>query len=288
MFCMVARHGSFSAVAKKEGVSQALISKRIAVLEASLQIRLLQRTTRTVSLTQEGEAILLRAQKILDDVEEMSDAAAYAQAAPRGWLRIASSTGFGRNRLAPALSELMRQYPDLNIDLELLDRPVDLIGEGFDLDIRVGGEHQPSLIARRLARNYRVLCASPRYLETHGTPMHLDDLTSHRCIPIRERDQPFAQWRLIGPLGAQTIKVSAAMTSNNGELVHQWGLDGHGVFLRSIWDVEADLKSGLLVRILPEYWQDADIAAIYPHRLVSSARLRACVQFLVDWFAQSH
>ncbi|WP_091193101.1 LysR substrate-binding domain-containing protein [Formivibrio citricus] len=287
LFCLVARSNSFSAVAKSEGVSQAFVSKRIAALEQALQVRLFQRTTRTVNLTQEGEAILLRVQKILEDVEEMSDVAACAQTVPRGLLRIASSTGFGRNRLAPALSELMLLYPTLSVDLELLDRPVDLIGEGFDLDIRVGGQHQPSLIARVLARNYRVLCASPDYLATRGVPECLEDLAQHRCIPIRERDQPFGQWRMIGPNGVETVKVSAAMSSNNGEIVHQWGLKGHGIFLRSVWDVGGDLQSGLLVRVLPEYRQDADVAAIYPHRLSNSARLRVCVQFLMDWFAKN-
>ena len=286
LFCLVARQCSFSAVAQSEGVSQAFVSKRIAQLEDALQVRLFLRTTRTVSLTQEGEAILQQAHKILDDIDEMSDSAARSQTAPHGLLRIASSTGFGRNRLAPALSELTLRYPSLSVDLELLDRPVDLVGEGFDLDIRVGGEHQPSLIARPLLRNYRVLCDSPDYIKAYGMPERLEDLARHRCIPIRERDQPFGQWRLTGPRGVETIKVAASMSSNNGEIVHQWGLKGHGIFLRSIWDIGADLRSGRLVTILPDYRQDADVAAIYPHRLASSGRLRVCVQFLMDWFAE--
>jgi LysR family transcriptional activator of dmlA len=186
--------------------------------------------------------------------------------------------------LAPALSELAKLYPQLHLHLELLDRPVDLIGEGFDLDIRVGGSHEPSLIAMHLARNYRVLCASPHYLADHGVPQRLDDLARHRCIVTRERDHSFGLWRLSGPKGVETVKVSPPLSSNNGEVVHQWGVESHGVFLRSIWDVGADLRSGRLVRLLPDYYQDADVAAIYPQRLEQSSRLRASVRFLKSWF----
>ncbi len=282
---MVARAASFAAVARKEGMSPAFVSKRIAVLEQALQVRLFHRTTRTVNLTQEGEAMLRRVTKILEDVEQMADAVASAQATPRGQLKISSSAGFGRNQLAPALSELAKRYPALNVQLELLDRPVDLIGEGFDLDVRVGGAHEASLIARHLARNCRVLCAAPDYLAAHGMPERLEDLIHHRCSIIRERDHFFGLWRLQGPHGVETVKVSAQLSSNNGEIVHQWGVDGHGVILRSIWDVGADLRAGRLVRVLPDYRQDADVAAIYPQRLEGSSRLRACVQFLKAWFA---
>lgn len=285
LFAMVARASSFAEVARKEGVSPAFVSKRIAVLERALQVRLFHRTTRSVSLTQDGEAMLRRVQKIIEDVEQMSDAVASAQATPRGQLRISSSAGFGRTQLAPALSELAKLFPSLNVQLELLDRPVDLIGEGFDLDIRVGGAHEASLIAQHLARNCRVLCASPAYLAEHGEPRRLEDLIHHRCIIIRERDHFFGLWRLLGPEGVETVKVSAQLSSNNGEIVHQWGVEGHGIILRSIWDVGADLKSGRLVRVLPDYRQDADVAAIYPQRLEGSSRLRVCVQFLKAWFA---
>lgn len=284
LFAMVARVSSFAAAARSEGMSPAFVSKRIAVLERALQVRLFHRTTRSVSLTQEGVAMLRRAQKILDEVEQMSDAVASAQATPRGLLRVSSSAGFGRNQLAPALSELAKLYPLLDLQLELLDRPVDLIGEGFDLDIRVGGAHEASLIALHLARNYRVLCASPAYLAQHGAPQSLGDLVHHRCVVIRERDHSFGLWRLSGPNGVETVKVSAPLSSNNGEIVHQWGIEGHGIFLRSTWDVADDLRSGRLVRLLPDYYQDADVAAIYPQRLEGSSRLRVCVQFLKSWF----
>ena len=285
LFAHVARLSSFAAVARSEGVSPAFVSKRIAVLERALQVRLFHRTTRNVNLTREGATILLHVQKIHDDIEQMADSVASDKAAPRGLLRITSSAGFGRSQLGPALSEMVTLYPHLDIQMELLDRPVDLIGEGFDLDIRVGGSHEPSLIAAHLTRNYRLLCASPSYLERHGTPQRLEDLAAHRCIVTRERDHSFGLWRLTGPRGVETVKVSAPLSCNNGDIVHQWGIDGHGIFLRSIWDVAANLRAGHLVRVLPDYLQEADIAAIYPQRLEGSTRLRACVRFLRHWFA---
>lgn len=286
LFASVARVSSFAAAARGEGMSPAFVSKRIAILEDALQVRLFHRTTRNVSLTQEGSALLLRTQKILDEVEQMSDAVSSAQATPSGLLRISSSAGFGRRQLAPALSELARRQPLLHFQLELLDRTVDLIGEGFDLDIRVGGTHEASLIAQHLVKNSRVLCASPDYLTRHGTPQNLDDLAHHRCIVTRERDLPFGLWRMSGPKGIETAKVHAPLSSNNGEIVRQWGMDGHGIFLRSTWDVGGDLRAGRLIRLLPDYHQPADVAAIYPQRLEGSSRLRVCVRFLRSWFAE--
>ena len=242
--------------------------------------RLLHRTTRRVALTEDGENVLQWAQKILDDAEQMAASVVAAKATPRGLLRISTSTGYGRNRVAPALSEWVRQYPSVKVQLELLDRPVDLIGEGFDLDIRVGGRPEPNLIAKRICTNYRVLCASPDYLSKYGTPACLADLTHHNCLVIRERDQVFGVWRLNGPRRIETVKVDGSMSASNGEIVHRWALDGHGIILRSVWDVETSLKEGRLVRVLSEYQQDAHVFAVYSSRLSGSAKVRLCLQFL--------
>ena len=208
LFCVVVRKRSFAATARELGVSKAVVSKRIALLEDALQDRLLHRTTRSVSLTAQGEIVHQWAQRILEDVDLMGDALAHEKATPRGLLRICSSTGFGRNRLAPALSELARRYPALEIQVELLDRAVDLVEEGFQLDIRIGHVHEGQVIKRRIAENRRILCASPAYLARFGTPQSLDDLKAHRCIAIRERDQDFGRWDLSGPDGLASIKRS--------------------------------------------------------------------------------
>jgi LysR family transcriptional regulator, transcriptional activator for dmlA len=280
LFCVVVRNMSFIASAKELGTSPAYVSKRIGILEDVLNVRLLHRTTRRVNMTHDGETIYRWAQQIIEEVEQMTEAVATSKTTPRGQLRISTSAGFGRKRLAPALSEIARHYPALRIQLELLDRPVDLVGEGFDVDIRVGGTSEPNLMVQKIAANARVLCAAPSYVKLNGMPLRLSDLGKHNCIVIRERDQSFGVWKLQGPKGMETIKVAGSLSCNNGEIVRQWAIDGHGIILRSIWDVGSDLKEGRLARVLPGYQQQADICAVYPLKLTESAKVRVCVEFL--------
>jgi LysR family transcriptional activator of dmlA len=285
LLCAVVRNRSFVATASELGASPAFVSKRIAVLEEVLHVRLLHRTTRRVSMTEDGETVCRLAQRIIDDMEQMAEAVTTAKITPRGLLRISASAGFGRKRIAPVLSELAVQYPLLRIQLELLSRPVDLIGEGFDLDIRIGGESEPNLMVKRIAVNARILCAAPTYLERCGAPTDVFDLEKHACIVIRERDQSFGVWKLKGPKGMETVHVTGPLSCNNGEIIQQWGVDGHGIILRSIWDVDDCLREGRLVRVLPEYQQDANISAVYPLRLTESAKIRVCVEFLQERLA---
>ncbi|UGQ46167.1 LysR family transcriptional regulator [Massilia endophytica] len=285
LFCAVVRRRSFAATARELGVSNAYVSKRIAMLEQSMQVRLLHRTTRSVALTEQGQVVHGWALRILEDVEQMAEAVSSEKMAPSGLLRLCTSSGFGRNRLGPALSALARQYPALEIQLELVDRKVDLIAEDFHLDIRVGEAHEPNLISRRIAPNQRVLCAAPSYLERHGAPQTLAELAQHRCIVIRERSGDFGRWALEGPKGPEVVKVSGPLSASNGEIVHQWALDGHGIILRSEWDVGSALADGRLLRVLPGYAQPADVWAVYPTRLSASAKVRVCVEFLERWLA---
>ncbi|MCK6395179.1 LysR family transcriptional regulator [Zoogloea sp.] len=287
LFCVVARHRSFAETARELGVSKAVVSKRIALLEAAVHERLFHRSTRNVSLTAQGEIVHQWAQRILEDVDLMGEAISREKAAPSGLLRICSSTGFGRSRLAPALSALAWRHPQLEIQVELFDRLVDLVEEGFQLDIRLGHVREGNVIKRRIARNRRVLCASPAYLARCGTPRTLDDLKGHHCIPIRERDQDFGRWELEGPEGRVAIKVSGPLSANNGEIVRQWAIDGHGIILRSTWDVSREIEAGLLVPVLPAYYQQADVWAVYPSRLSVSAKVKVCVEFLEDWFERT-
>jgi LysR family transcriptional activator of dmlA len=287
LFAAVVRHKSFVATARALGVSNAFVSKRVAVLEQTMGVRLLHRTTRTVAVTEQGQVVHGWALRILEDVEQMGEAVSTERMAPAGLLRICTSSGFGRNRVAPALSALAQRYPGLEIQLELLDRSVDLIGEDFHLDVRVGQAHEPHLISRRIAANVRVLCAAPAYLEKHGTPVTLAGLAGHHCIVIRERHGDFGRWVLQGPHGEEAVKVGGPLSATNGEVVHQWALDGHGIILRSLWDVAPALARGDLVRVLPAYEQPADVWAIYPSRLSASAKLRVCVEFL-EAFLKEH
>lgn len=287
LFVAVARHASFALAARTLGVSKALVSKRIGLLEAALQARLFHRTTRRVTLTPQGEIVLQWARRIVEDVGLMGEALSEERAAPTGQLRLCSSTGFGSRHLAPALSALATRHPQLEIQLELLDRRVDLVDEGLQLDIRIGQVHEGHVTARRVASNRRVLCAAPAYLQRHGTPATLAELGAHRCIAIRERDQDFGRWQLLGPGGAVSVQVSGPLSANHGGVARQWALDGHGIILRSTWDVRDDLAAGRLVRLLPDHHQPADVWAVCPTRLSASAKLRVCVDFLQDWFARA-
>lgn len=280
LFCLVVRKSSFAESAKELGASPAYVSKRIAVLEASLGVRLFHRTTRSVVMTEQGSDVHDWARRILGDVEQMIDTVSSARQVPRGLLKISTSFALGRKYVSPLISAFARLHPGLRIQLELFDRQVDMINEGFDLDIRVGPVHEPNLFAKRIVASQRVLCASPAYLAQHGTPGTLSDLTAHQCLVIRERNQSFGIWRMVGPAGAETVKVAGGLASNHGEIIHQWARDGHGIILRSIWDVAASLKDGSLQRVLPDYSQEADLCAVYPLQLKNSAKIRECVRYL--------
>jgi LysR family transcriptional activator of dmlA len=287
VFSVVVRKSSFVGAAEDLGVSPAYVSKRIRVLEQQLATRLLHRTTRRVMLTEDGERVYRWAQRILDDIDQLLQEVGGTRAQARGVLRVSSSFGFGRRQVAPALGALVERHPRLQVRLELFDRLVDVAAEGFDLDVRVGDEIAPHLIARRLADNHRVLCASPAYLALRGTPRTLDDLRAHDCLAIKERDHPFGTWRLRCDGREQVLKVSGPLSSNNGEVALRWATDGRGIVLRSMWQVAPLLAAGQLVQVLPGCVQPANIWAVYPVRLERSAKLRVAVEFLEERFRAS-
>ncbi|WP_309474932.1 LysR substrate-binding domain-containing protein [Pseudomonas sp. B21-051] len=280
----VIRKNGFAAAADELGLSPAYVSKRIQILESTLGTRLLHRTSRRVSLTEDGERVQRWALRILDDFQQLRDDLADAHDSPRGRLHICSSFGFGRNHVAPAVSRLAELHPQLQIRLDLFDRAVDIVNEGFDLEIRVGDDLPGQHIGRQLVSNRRVLCAAPAYLERRGTPKTLDDLQQHDCLVIKERDNAFGVWHLDRDGTQESVRVSGPLSSNNGEIVLQWALDGRGVLLRSLWDVKPLLEQGRLLPVLTDYSQSANVWAVYPTRLANSGKLRACVEFLQEHF----
>lgn len=280
VFLTVVRKGGFAAAAEELGLSPAYVSKRIQILETTLGSRLLHRTSRRVALTDDGERVQRWAVRILDDVQQLQDELSEAHTAPRGRLHLCSSFGFGRNHVAPAISLLAEQYPELEIRLDVFDRVVDIVHEGFDLEIHVGDDIAGQHIGRRLVTNNRVLCASPDYLRRRGVPESLQELQHHDCLVLKERDNAFGIWQLQGPEGEASVRVSGPLSSNSGEIVLQWALDGRGVLLRSMWDVKPLLDQGRLVQVLADYRQSADVWAVYPTRLANSGKLRVCVEFL--------
>lgn len=280
VFCVVAKRKSFVASADELGASPAYVSKRINILENNLNCTLFHRSTRHVSLTEDGKLILERVSNILNEFDELSDLINNPQNTPTGRIDIVSSFGFGRSHVAPILSKLMTMYPELDIQFNTIDHTVDLIQHSLDLDIFVGNEISPNMIAKKLLSNFRILCASPRYLKIHGEPDDLDELVNHNCLAIQERDQSRHAWKLRSPMEDLSIAITPKFTSNNSEIIKQLVLDDQGIMLCSVWDVMEELLDGKLQHILTSYWQDADIWAVYPSRLRSSSKLKTCILFI--------
>ncbi|WDZ98245.1 LysR family transcriptional regulator [Herbaspirillum sp. WKF16] len=280
-FTRLVRYGSLSALARDMGVTPPAVSARLAVLEKRLGVRLLNRTTRRLAMTQEGELYLKTGSKLLEEVQELERMVSSSREVPRGLLKVNATFGFGRRHIAPALSEFRRRYPEVDVQLDLTDRPMNLAEAAFDVGIRFGELPDSRLVARRLASNRRFICGAPAYLDGQGEPQSPDDLRGHRCIVLRENDTAYGTWHFSRGKRQQTVKVHGAMSSNDGEATLQWALDGHGLLLRSQWDVQQYIDAGRLRRVLPE-WElpPADIYAVYPERLNLSAKVRVFVDFL--------
>lgn len=284
-FVLLARQGSLAAAARELHLTAPALSKRLAQLEARLGVRLVQRTTRRMSLTAEGEVFLARARTILEDIRELENEVAGSKAAPRGRLRINATLGFGRSHIAPLVSEFVRQHPAVEVQLQLTDRPLNLAEQGFDLGLRFGEPPDARLAARKIMSNRRFVCASPRYLEAHGEPKTPEELARHACIIHRQNDEDYHLWRFAKGRDSVAVKVRGGLSSNDGDVVQQWALEGQGLVVRSEWDAAKYLESGRLRAVLGEWsLPPADLYAIYPPRLNLSARLRAFLDFLAARF----
>ena len=285
-FAVLSQHSSLTAAAQQLGLSPPAVSRRLAALEARLGVRLLNRTTRRQSLTPEGERYLEEGQRILRDIQQLEHALTAARENPRGLLRINAGFGFGRRHLGPAVSDFIDHHPQVEVQLHLSDRPLDLAAEGMDVGIRFGLGVDSGLLARKIASNRRVLCAAPAYLAARQAPLMPHDLAEHDCIVIRENDRAFNTWRLVSDTRHDSIKVKGRLSANHGEVAVDWALKGHGILLRSEWDIAPYLRSGELVRVLPAWsGEAADIHAIYQQRHLLSAKVRLFLDFLVERFA---
>lgn len=286
-FVLLARHGSLAAAARELDLTPPAATKRLAQLEGELGVRLVNRTTRTSSLTPEGETYLHYAQRILAELREMEDAVSSTRAVPRGLLRVNAPLGFGRTVIAPLVSSFARRYPQVEVQLDVTDRPVDLVASGVDLAIRFGEAPGQRLVARRIMSNRRFLCASPRYLERHGTPQTLGALAAHRCIIHRQNEDAHGVWRLVHEGRPVAVKVAGTLSSNDGDIALGWALDGHGILVRSEWDLAKYVESGRLRIVLPDHVQPAaDLFVVYPERRNQSARARVFIDFLVERFGE--
>jgi DNA-binding transcriptional LysR family regulator len=283
IFARVVTAGSMSAAGRELGLSPPVVSKRIKSLEERLGTRLLQRTTRQLALTESGQGFYERVVAILASVDEAETWVSRRTAAARGILRVSAPTSFGRMHIAPHLVDFLKAYPDITIDLSLSDQFVDIVAEGFDLAIRIADLADSSLVAKRLAPNHRVLCATPDYLASKGTPLILADLQQHQLL-LHNSDQ----WKLEGPEGAAIVRVESAIRTNSSEVIREAVLAGIGIALRSTWDIGPEIDSGRLKIILPEWHASTRVAvyAVYPSRRHLAHKVRLFMDFLADRFGQ--
>ncbi|MFZ6653974.1 LysR family transcriptional regulator [Undibacterium sp. TJN19] len=281
-FALLAKLGSLSAVARELGITPPAVTKRLMLMEQRLGVRLVNRTTRRLSLTTEGETYLAHATQILGSIRDMEESVSSSRATPKGLLRVNATPGFGRTHIAPLVSRFAHTYPDIEVQLQLTDRPIGLVEDAYDLAVRFGELPDTRLGARKLMSNRRYLCASPAYLKKAGQPLTPADLHQHRCILHRQNDDVYGTWRLQKGRKVELVKVRGAVSSNDGDVVLNWALDGHGILQRSEWDVEKYLQSGRLQQVLPGYTlPSADLYAYYLSRRQQPARVRAFIDFLV-------
>jgi LysR family transcriptional regulator, transcriptional activator for dmlA len=272
-------------------------SKRLAALEQRVGARLLHRTTRRLQLTAEGETFVAQAAPLLDGFARLEASLSERATQAIGRLRVASSFGFGRLWLAPALAALHAQHPGIEIDLHRTDQLPDMTTGRFDAAVWLWRPQGASLVTRRLASNRRIVVAAPSYLKRHGMPRTPDDLLAHQCLVVREHDDSPALWRLqptatraLRESATRALRVKGPMASNHGEVVRDWALAGHGLMLRSLRDVYSHLQRGQLVQVLPEWaMQDADVHLVLPPRdlrLATPRRLRLLQEHLAAAFAE--
>jgi DNA-binding transcriptional LysR family regulator len=276
-FTVVAQRNSLSQAALELGLTPSAVSRRLVRIEHRRGVRLVNRTTRRLSLTSEGEAYLSASHEIINRIAAVEEAIFSARAEPQGPLRINATFQFGREHIAPAISKFATRYPEVQVQLVLTDAPLNLIEDGFDLQIRFGPPAATRHVTALLLRNRRMLVAAPSYLAARGVPRRLADLAHHSCIVLRQEHAAYDIWRLGDDQG---VRVAGALTTNDGEIAVSWVLDGHGIMLRSEWDIAPHIRSGRLRIVLPRHYTKADIMAVYPERLNLSAKVRKFVDLL--------
>ncbi|WP_374556293.1 LysR family transcriptional regulator [Aquitalea pelogenes] len=286
-FVTVAEQGSFAAAADRLDLSRAMVTKLVSALEARLGVRLMHRTTRRLSLTEAGETYLAQGGALLAELEDLDALLSQGASKASGRLRVTAPVSFGMRFLGRAIAGFQRQHPQVEVELSLNDRKVDLVDEGFDLAIRVSNLDDSSLIARPLAKVRDRLCASPDYLLRHGVPQHPDELAQHDCLIYTLINQPHL-WEYQGPDGQPgRVRIKGSLRANNGDILTDAAVHGMGITRQPEFLLQQALESGQLQTILDDYrWSCLDVSAVYPVRRHVPGKVRVFVDFLVDFFAQ--
>lgn len=284
-FVKVSETQSFSEAARRLRSSKSVVSRQVAALEGELGARLFHRTTRSLTLTEAGRSYFERASRILAELEEANRSVTQLQSAPRGQLRVNAPMSFGLLHLAPAVPDFLERYSEVEVDMTLNDRFVDLVDEGFDVAVRIGHLEDSSLVARKLAPIRRAVCASPAYLKARGTPVQPNDLKTHDCLCYSNVALSH-EWRFVTENGRPwPVEVRGRLSANNGDVLKAAALRGLGLAILPTFIVGSDLQAGTLVTVLDKFVaQDMTLNAVYPHSRHLSPKVRAFVDFLAERF----
>lgn len=290
-FSTLISSGSLGAAARELGVTTAAVSKHLAQMESRLGLVLVNRTTRRMSLTHEGEIYLDHARRILGEIDDLEHMLWGSTKAPQGLLRVNATLGFGRSHIAPLIAEYVKQFPQVDVQLQLSVNPPPITDDAYDVCFRFGHPPDSRSIARLIAPNKRILVASPSYIKEYGEPKSPSELIKHNCIGIRQGDEGYGLWRFSSGKGksknefTDSAKVRGNLTTNDGGIAVNWALDGRGIILRAEWDVTQHLQSGRLIQVMKNFkTPDADIYAVYAERNKTSVRVKTFIDFAIELF----
>jgi DNA-binding transcriptional LysR family regulator len=286
-FVRVADAGSLAAAALEEGVSPVILGRRIDALEERLGVKLMYRSTRRLVVSEEGASFLERCRGLLLEWDQAENELAAGLRAVSGHLIVSAPAAFGRKHVAPLAPAFVADKPDLKVSFNLTDRVVDLVREGYDLSIRIGGAVDPSFVAVKLASNRRVVCGTPAYFAKHGRPKTLDDLLHHNCLAFNLQGGQNRGWNFRRNGKLVTMRVTGTLDCNDGELLHRWAREGLGLGWRSTWEIAEDLERGELETVLDEYaLPEYDILAVYPQQRYVPAKVRYFIDYLKAVYAR--
>ncbi|WJF88943.1 LysR family transcriptional regulator [Paraburkholderia bonniea] len=286
-FVRVADAGSLAAAALEEGVSPVILGRRIDALERRLGVKLMYRSTRRLVISEEGAAFLERCRGLLREWNQAENELTEGRRAVSGHLVVSAPAAFGRKHVAPLASQFLADKPELQVSFNLSDRVADLVREGYDLSIRIGGSVDPNFVAVKLASNRRVVCGTPAYFEQYGRPQTLDDLRQHNCLAFNLQGGQNRGWYFNRHGRLVTVRVGGTLDCNDGELLHRWVSEGLGLGWRSTWEVQAQLARGELETVLDEFaLPDYDILAVYPQQRYVPAKVRYFIDYLKACYAQ--
>lgn len=281
LFLQIVEKGGLAAAGREVGLSPATVTDRLAALEAHFGARLLTRTTRSISLTDEGRELVNGAKRILAETEETEARIKLGVERISGTIHMSAPNDLGRSQIVPLFDQFMSQHPEITIDLTLTDGYVDLVGQGIDLALRYGELSDSTMKSRKLGSNRRLICASPDYLKRNGVPVHPDDLAHHNCLIMRFGASTDQDWVFVVNGKQRNCRVSGNRIANGGDVIRQWCAGGHGLALKSEWDVQHDIEAGNLVSVLDKYGTEPSaLQMVYPAGAVQPRRVRELMEFL--------